>query len=1007
MKPLKLTMSAFGSYTDTQEIDFAELGTSGLYLITGETGSGKTLIFDAISFALYGKASGASRDDYSMLRSDFTEEAARTFVELEFVSGDNRYRISRRIKKNGQDVALVLPDGTTMGGDRNVRAKIAEIIGLDRGQFAQIVMIAQYDFLRFLQSGTDERLAILRSIFDTGALRQFQERLKALVRQEGEKRARIIHEFDRYGVDVYKRDGQFAEWKKQIQSDRSALAETDKKLVEYDRQKQALAAGLAVAEGLLKKFEELADCRNESDEHGEKAAETERLKMRVASGETALYKVKPLCDAAQKAAASHSSSAADLAKARSQEEDAIAESESAGKAAAALPPLDAAQEAFALLSKESDTAAQNLASLTGLQEGRNAIAGKQAALDRHKEELGNTLDSLSRLPDIDECQAGYDKASAGLKDNEERLQKLSAMQNDLQTIAERQLGLARAQAEFEERNKSFNDANKEHRALEEAFLRGQAGIIAQSLKDGEPCPVCGSAEHPAPAKLSGGNITDTKLKEAGEKKDKEQSRREAQASACGALQSEIETRCARFLEDLAPMVPDADIETASPLLEKSIGEANSAIAKLSREEKAAGQALSVLKADLGKLTQKRDGLSPVVTSLQSEIDTLTKRFLDDASIYIPGAGWESSEPRLAGLLAETQALAGELAARKGKDEKALHLLSSDWDAATKRRVNAESCVRSAKTLVAERAANEQKSLRLSEEAQSAFAAALQANGFRGEEGYKAVILTEAEIAGAKKRISDYEKKGDQLARDISRLESETAGKEQPDLGRLRLEAERASFEAQSLIDKRDGINERLNRTENMLQELRLAAKDFEKVEKTYAAVKQLADTANGKLDFETYAQMAYFERVLRAANLRLKKMSLNRYALLRKSGSDDGRRRSGLELEVMDAYTGKPRSANSLSGGESFMASLSLALGLSDVVQQTTGGVRLDAMFIDEGFGTLDADVLDLAIGTLSEMAGANRIVGIISHVAELRERIDKQVQVEKTTAGSKIKIVV
>jgi exonuclease SbcC len=171
-------------------------------------------------------------------------------------------------------------------------------------------------------------------------------------------------------------------------------------------------------------------------------------------------------------------------------------------------------------------------------------------------------------------------------------------------------------------------------------------------------------------------------------------------------------------------------------------------------------------------------------------------------------------------------------------------------------------------------------------------------------------------------------------------------------------------------------------------------------------VKQLADTANGKLDFETYAQTAYFERVIRAANLRLKLMSQNRYKLLRKSDSDDQRKRSGLELEVSDVYTGKARSANSLSGGESFMASLSLALGLSDIVQQSAGGIRLDAMFIDEGFGTLDAEVLELALKTLTEMAGSDRIIGIISHVAELRDRIEKQVQVEKTTTGSKIRLL-
>ena len=177
----------------------------------------------------------------------------------------------------------------------------------------------------------------------------------------------------------------------------------------------------------------------------------------------------------------------------------------------------------------------------------------------------------------------------------------------------------------------------------------------------------------------------------------------------------------------------------------------------------------------------------------------------------------------------------------------------------------------------------------------------------------------------------------------------------------------------------------------VLKELRRSAERFAELEKQYAAVKPLSDTANGKFDFETYAQTAYFERILRAANLRLKLMSQNRYTLRRAIDSDDGRKRSGLELEVLDVYTGKLRSATSLSGGESFMALLSLALGLSDVVQQRVGGIRLDAMFIDEGFGSLDAEVLELAVSTLSDMAGSGRIIGIISHVAELRERIDKQ----------------
>jgi len=256
-----------------------------------------------------------------------------------------------------------------------------------------------------------------------------------------------------------------------------------------------------------------------------------------------------------------------------------------------------------------------------------------------------------------------------------------------------------------------------------------------------------------------------------------------------------------------------------------------------------------------------------------------------------------------------------------------------------------------------------------------------------------------------RQISGYEKTGEQLSRDVKRLEKDTAGKEQPDLNKLKADAGAVRTESQLLSNQRDGIKHRLNETERALQFLQRAAGDFEKAEKAYAAVKQLADTANGKLDFETYAQMAYFERILHAANLRLKLMSQNRYTLLRKEGSSDRRSKTGLDLEVLDSYTGKARSANSLSGGESFLASLSLALGLSDVVQQSAGGIHLDTMFIDEGFGSLDTEILELAVKTLSEMAGIGRIVGIISHVTELRERIDKQIRIEKTPVGSKVSV--
>ena len=289
MKPIKLKMSAFGSYADEQLIDFGRLGESGLYLITGETGSGKTTIFDAISFALFGKASGINRSDYTMLRSDFAGTNDKTLVELDFVTGGEAfssaesssnavsnnavYRIKRTIKKNGQDVVLTLPGGTLISGDRNVKEKISEIVGLDKDQFAQIVMIAQNEFLRFLQSVTDDRLKILRRIFGTEVLKNFQEQLKIRAKQEGEKLRFIIHDFNRYEVDVHKREEQFGEWEEQIKTDRAELANLDKAHAQYDKSKQELAAKIAIAEELTKKFTDLASSRVRLREHESMALE--------------------------------------------------------------------------------------------------------------------------------------------------------------------------------------------------------------------------------------------------------------------------------------------------------------------------------------------------------------------------------------------------------------------------------------------------------------------------------------------------------------------------------------------------------------------------------------------------------------------------------------------------------------------------------------------------------------------------------------------------------------
>jgi exonuclease SbcC len=465
----------------------------------------------------------------------------------------------------------------------------------------------------------------------------------------------------------------------------------------------------------------------------------------------------------------------------------------------------------------------------------------------------------------------------------------------------------------------------------------------------------------------------------------------------------------RFYTDVSPFIPGTTIEATSCLLPELISTAQSTVTTLFERKTFTEKSLADLKTKTQTITEKRNELNLTHEALKSEINSIMERFMRDLSKVIPNAKWETCKIELTELFVQTQTLVNELTIRKDADEKALDELSKNWDSATERNVNANAAVKSAQTRVDERAANEQKLLSASVDAQTACKVVLQENGFTDEEEYAVSLVTENELLELNTQVLDYEKKGEQLVWDIARLEKETAGKEQPDVEKLHTDAEIVQAKSEELHQRRDEINTRLNKTKTDLKELRSAAVAFEENEKTYAPIKQLSDTANGKdtlggnLDFETYAQRAYFESVLCAANQRLRIMSQNRYSFLRKTDSDDGRKKMGLDIEVLDAYTGKARSSGSSSGGESFMASLSLALGLSDVVQQRAGGVHLDAMFIDEGFGSLDAEALELAVRTLSDIAGGNRIIGIISHVTELSERIDKQVHVKKTPTGSKI----
>jgi len=876
MKPIKLTINAFGPYANEQVIAFDKLGSNGLYLITGDTGAGKTTIFDAISFALYGVASGAkfkgddaksgSRNDYTNLRSDFIsadDKKIKTYVELIFLCGNNQYTINRMIKKTGQEVILTMPDGTNIINRKDVTEKITSVIGLDREQFAQIIMIAQNDFLRFLQSGTDERVKILRHIFGTQALHDFQERLKQRLKEENDKRMLLLAEFDRYQVDPYQRDEKFLEWQNQITKNKNQLNEIESQLESYDKKKQALSAEMASAKELTKKFDDLKKSQQELDIHTSKLGEIHTSKIRIQRGEVALRQIKPLADEYAKVSLSYTNAKASLHDATIQE-------------------------------KASHT---ELEEVTKLLESLPLISDRQADLEKI-----NTQHTNLRL----------------------MAEKLSIHQGELSLINDKKAKLTKFQKDFETLNKDFLSSDSQYKQLEELFFRNQAGILATDLNQGDPCPVCGSTIHPKKAILTGDNVTEAQLNNAKVSAAKFASLRETASSNCGNLAAEINAHTNSLMRNLSMLFKtDTNGETLASLPNMYIQ---------------------------------------------------TKKELDDLTLH------------------------------KNKWILALERLEKKWETYAIRKTNAGSAVASAQTLTKERTHIVQELLLAKNNIKLEYESAIVANGFYSEADYHVQLLTDLELKQLESQVSECEKYGEQLSRDITRLKEETRNKIPPDIKNIEINLSHAISQYQVLTQKHRDTAIYLNKIETALKDLRAAAKKLTKAEIICANLRQLSETASGRvLDFETYAQQAYFERVVAAANLRLKLMSQNRYALYRKTAISDGRRRTGLELEVMDAFTNRARLAGSLSGGESFMASLSLALGLSDVVQQTAGGIYLDTMFIDEGFGSLDGDTLELAIKTLSEMAGKDRIIGIVSHVTELRDRIDKQIKVTKTAVGSKI----
>ena len=932
MRPLRLTLSAFGPYAAQTTLDLEKLGKGGLYLITGDTGAGKTTIFDAITYALYDHSSSGIREG-SMLRCKYADDKTPTFVELEFEVHGVRYTVRRnpeyqRPKARGEGMTTEKADATlTYPDDRppvtkakDVTAAVQEIIGLDYNQFSQIVLIAQGQFTKLLNASTEERSRIFRKLFRTQRYAQLQERLQAEASALNQQRTAQNAKLDSLLGGL-----QFSPEDPDAEALRALCAQTvpETALSLLDTLTARQAAALEEAGTALQATEAQLDT---VQQQLGAAAQAQRLAQQLAARQAELAAAKPALDAARAEADRHAGDAAQLDALTAQ----VTQAQSALAAYDALDTLCRQQ-----------TEAWDAARLAAAQAHK-----RRTQLDSLNAALAAAETELAALADADTRLLALQNRSAQLTQRGEALAKLEQRLADCQRQAKT---AHKAQESYRTAAAAQDEARARRDALERAFLDAQAGLLAESLTEGAPCPVCGSTHHPARALLPHTAPTQAQVeaaRQAAAEADRQAQNASAAAQSALAAVNEAKTSLRRDAETLLPerfTAPEGTVPLTFALMTNVLAEESAALQTAQTDCKAQcrqAEADCRRKAQLEADRQAKTRQRPALEQAAAEADR-------------SAAAQNASADALEGQIAERRAALPY--SRRADAQAALDKLEAD-----------RSTLRTGMDTA-------QRKLKQAEQTVAAAEAAVEA-------------LT-AQQTAAQKELP---------ARSAEEL---TAQQTELTAARETLRSREKQLSAQLLPNRKTAA------------QYRAAAEARQALESRWQWVSALAATAGGtltskqKIKLEAYIQMNYLDRILRYANTRLMQMTAGQYELER-IGAENQRSQSGLDLGVIDHYNGTRRSVKTLSGGESFKASLALALGLSDEVQSSAGGIRLDTLFLDEGFGSLDEESLELAIRVLSGLTEGDRLVGIISHVGALKDRIDRQVVVHKArTGGSTVEL--
>lgn len=919
MRPLKLTVSAFGPYAGKTYIDMEKLGDKGLYLITGDTGAGKTTVFDAITYALYGETSGDNRKP-DMLRSKYADKDTPTFVELDFEYRGKTYKIKRnpkyeRASKRGTGTTtesakaeLTYPDGRVITKD--VTDAVRDIIGIDRNQFIQIAMIAQGDFLKLLLATTEERKEIFRRIFKTDNYEKLQDRLF-------QEKSSLSSEYDSL---VKMRNSDI----------KGALCDSDNvDTIDLGKAKE----GNLTVEDTLNLIERIISRDTELKSKSENSIKDisdniEKINIQLKEAET-IENLKRELYLTEK----------NFEKSKEDFEILSNQYEIASKKRENTPKLEASKAIIEQKLEKYDNV-EKVESL--IKDDEKNLENNEIKLKKYNEKLDNTKNLIEKykkdLETVKDCEVKMAEIKKEGSENKTKRDDIKILKNNILEYENLCLELSKAQDEYIKSSEKSKILKEKYEIMNRAFLDEQAGILAISLEEGKKCPVCGSTHHPQPAILKENAPKEEDVKKAKNEMEKAEKNESDKSRIAGEKGVETSKKKSDIIDISKKLSINCDFEEIKNISEKMLYDVTKKLKELKDEytKEQQNQNLKIKIEELiPNLENDRDFINNEIKEIEKIISSLERGIKENIS-----------------KLLEMKKELSEFSS-KSEAEKQIEIYKNEIDSINREFLSSEKKLNESRTNIDT----------LSGKIQS----------------YKKQLENSKDI-------------------DIEKLKYE----------RMKLESQKIEFSKQS-----DEAFSRLTINKRIVTNINNYSEKLDKLEKRLSWVKALSDTANGtitgkeKVKLETFIQMTYFDRIVSRANLRFLKMTGNQYELVRKKTAENNRVQTGLDLDIIDHYNGTERSVRTLSGGESFKASLSLALGLSDEIQSSSA-VKLDTMFVDEGFGSLDEESLNQAVQVLAGLSEGNRLVGIISHVSELKDKIDRQIIVKKDkTGGSHINIII